>query len=83
MSLQKFNIKNNRHVALEISEVIALDFNASMKEIRIHLRGGSVLSVEGKKAAKIWKQFAQNLPELLSPELLSEEFDELIHDDPS
>ena len=76
MSLQKFNIKNNRHIALDVKEVIALDYNESMKEIKIHLRGGGILAIEGKKAAKIWKQFSQNMPDLLS-----EEFEELIHDD--
>jgi hypothetical protein len=65
MSLQKFVIKHNRHIAIDVSEIIGLDFNESMKEIKIHLRGGGIITVEGKKAAKVWKQLSQDVPDLL------------------
>ncbi|MEK7723595.1 MAG: hypothetical protein AAB336_04550 [Acidobacteriota bacterium] len=68
MALEKLVIKNNRHLAFDKDEVIALDFNESMREIKIYLRGGNSLTVEGKKAEKLWKQLSQNLPELLSQE---------------
>jgi hypothetical protein len=71
--LQKLVIKNNRHLMLDINEIIALDFNESMREIKIYLKGGGTLVVEGKKAARIWKQLSHNLPDLLEedPEELS------------
>lgn len=69
MSLEKFSIKNNRFIAVDVSEIIGLDFNESMKEIRIHLRGGGVLQIEGKKAARIWKRFSRDLPELFQEDI--------------
>jgi hypothetical protein len=68
MSLEKFVVKNNRHIALETSQIIALDFNESLKEIVTHLAGGTTIAVQGKKAAVLWKHFSQDLPELLQIE---------------
>ncbi len=68
MALEKFVIKNNRHIAIETDQIIALDFNESLKEIVIYLTGGSAISVQGKKAAVLWKHFSQDLSELLHGE---------------
>ena len=65
MSMQKFAIKNNRHLAVNTDEIIALDYNESMKEIRLVLRGGGILIIDGKKAAKIWNKLSSDLPNLL------------------
>jgi hypothetical protein len=78
MFLQKLNIKNNRQIALDVNEIIALDFNESMKEIKLYLRGGGLLTIEGKKAAKIWKHFSENLPDLLQNETDETDFPDLV-----
>ena len=62
-------IKKHRHIAIDTNEIIALDFNESLNDIKIFLRGGSSLSIEGKKAVKIWKQLSNNLPDLFQNEI--------------
>ena len=61
-------IKKHRHIAIDTSEIIALDFNESLNDMKIFLRGGSSLSIEGKKALKIWRLLSNNLPDLLQNE---------------
>ena len=77
MALLKVIIKNNRHIAIDTGEIIALDFNESLKDIKIHLRGGSFLEIEGKKAAKIWKQLAKDLPDLIHEDGENMDFEDL------
>ena len=62
-------IKKHRHIAIDTNEIIALDFNESLNDIKIFLRGGSSLSIEGKKAVKIWKQISNSLPDLFQNEI--------------
>ena len=61
-------IKKHRHIAIDTNEIIALDFNESLNDIKIFLRGGSSLTIEGKKALKIWKQLSNTLPDLFQTE---------------
>ena len=58
-------IKKHRYIAIDTNEIIALDYNESLNDIKIYLRGGGTLSLEGKKAAKIWKQMTRELPDLI------------------
>ena len=62
-------IKKNRHIAIDTNEIIALDFNESLNDIKVFLRGGGSLSIEGKKAVKIWKQLSNDLPNLFQNEI--------------
>ena len=61
-------IKKHRHIAIDTNEIIALDFNESLNDIKIFLRGGSSLTIEGKKALKIWKLLSNTLPDLFQTE---------------
>ena len=68
MMLQLISVKKHRLVALDPDEIIALDYNESLHDLKIYLRGGGSLSLEGKRATKIWKHLSENLSALIPDE---------------
>jgi hypothetical protein len=72
MVLHQITVKKHRRVAIDMDEIIALDYNESLNDLKIYLRGGGHLSIEGKKAAKIWRRMSKDLPDLIQAEF--EEF---------
>lgn len=75
MSLSHIVTKKHRQLAFDISEVIALDYHESLKDLTIYLRGGGKLSIKSKKAAQIYAQLTENLPSLVDTD---DETDETI-----
>ena len=68
MIKNQITIKKHRHLAIDTDEIIALDFNESLNDLKIFLRGGGNLSIEGKKAVKIWNHLSKDLNELIYDE---------------
>jgi hypothetical protein len=65
MSLSHIVSKKNRHLAFDVAEVIALDYHESLKDLTIYLKGGGKLSIKARKAAQIYAQLTENLPNLI------------------
>ena len=68
MPLQLISVKKHHFVAVDTDEIIALDYNESLHDLKIYLRGGGAISLEGKRTPNIWKLLSENFPALTENE---------------